>query len=123
MALMPNTDRRAKRRPSSGHGQRAAGAAQADELGSRLAHLRMPAVVGGLVISFVTSWDETVLALFQTGFEKTLPVTIYSFLKSGITTAVSAVAALVTIPVLLGAVILGARAVQKARSTTMRTQS
>jgi putative spermidine/putrescine transport system permease protein len=83
----------------------------------------MPAIVGGLVISFVTSWDETVLALFQTGLDKTLPVTIYSFLKSGITTAVSAVAALVTVPVLLGAVILGARAVLKARSTTMRTQS
>ncbi len=83
----------------------------------------MPAIVGGLVISFVTSWDETVLALFQTGLEKTLPVTIYSFLKSGITTAVSAVAALVTVPVLLGAIVLGARAVHKARSTTMRTPS
>jgi len=83
----------------------------------------MPAIVGGLVISFVTSWDETVLALFQTGLDKTLPVTIYSFLKSGITTAVSAVAALVTVPVLLGAVILGVRAVLKARSTTMRTQT
>jgi putative spermidine/putrescine transport system permease protein len=55
--------------------------------------------------------------------DKTLPVAIYSFLKSGITTAVSTVAALVSVPVLLGAVILGARAVLKARSTTMRTQS
>jgi putative spermidine/putrescine transport system permease protein len=82
----------------------------------------LPAVVGSLVISFVTSWDETVLALFQTGLDKTLPVTIYSFLKSGITPAVSAVATLVTVPVLLGSVILGARALRRTRPMTLRTQ-
>jgi putative spermidine/putrescine transport system permease protein len=82
----------------------------------------VPALVGALVISLVTSWDETVLALFQTGLDKTLPVTIYSFLKSGITTAVSAVAVLVTVPVLLGTVILGTRTLWRTRSITLRTQ-
>lgn len=82
----------------------------------------MPAVVGSLVISFVTSWDETVLALFQTGLEKTLPVTIYSFLKSGITPAVSAVAAMVTVPVLLGSIFLGVRTLRRSRHMTLRTQ-
>ena len=81
-----------------------------------------PALVGALVISFVTSWDETVLALFQTNLAKTLPVTIYSFLKSGITPAVSAVATMVTVPVLLGSVILGVRALRRSRSMTLRTQ-
>lgn len=75
----------------------------------------MPAIVGSLVISFVTSWDEAVIAMFQTEFDKTLPVTIYSLLRSGITPAVSAVAAIVTVPVLLGAVLFGFRAARRAR--------
>jgi putative spermidine/putrescine transport system permease protein len=66
----------------------------------------VPALVGGFVISFMTSWDEAVLALFQTGLSKTLPVTIYSLLKSGVTPAVAAVAVLLTVPVVL-AVIVG----------------
>jgi putative spermidine/putrescine transport system permease protein len=82
----------------------------------------LPAVVGSLVISFVTSWDETVLALFQTNLDKTLPVTIYSFLKSGITPAVSAVATMVTVPVLLGSVFLGVRTLRRSRHMTLRTQ-
>lgn len=75
----------------------------------------MPAIVGSLVISFVTSWDEAVIAMFQTEFDKTLPVTIYSLLRSGITPAVSAVAAIVTVPVLLGAVLFGLRASWRTR--------
>jgi putative spermidine/putrescine transport system permease protein len=59
------------------------------------------ALVGSMIISFVTSWDEAVLAMFQTDIDKTLPVTIYSFLKSGITPAVSAVATIVIVPVVV----------------------
>lgn len=59
------------------------------------------ALTGSMIISFVTSWDEAVLAMFQTDIDKTLPVTIYSFLKSGITPAVSAVATIVILPVLV----------------------
>jgi putative spermidine/putrescine transport system permease protein len=75
----------------------------------------VPALIGSFVISFVTSWDEAVIAMFQTELDKTLPVTIYSFLKSGITPAVSAVAALVTLPVLLGTVVLGIKAMRAPR--------
>lgn len=70
----------------------------------------MPALIGAAVISFVTSWDEAVLSMFQTGLEKTLPVTIYSYLKSGITPAVSAVATLVSLPVLIGTLLFALRA-------------
>ncbi|MNO72335.1 Putrescine transport system permease protein PotH [compost metagenome] len=73
------------------------------------------AVVGSLVISFVTSWDEAVLAMFQTDIDKTLPVTIYSFLKSGITPAVSAVATIVTLPVLLIAAYIAVKALAGSR--------
>jgi putative spermidine/putrescine transport system permease protein len=80
----------------------------------------VPAIIGSLIISFVTSWDEAVIAMFQTSFDKTLPVTIYSLLRSGITPAVSAVAAIVTLPVLAGALIYGVRA---ARSTPLKRGS
>ena len=73
----------------------------------------VPAVVGSLMISFVTSWDEAVIAMFQTELDKSLPVAIYSLLRSGITPAVSAVATLVTMPVLLGALFFGYRASRK----------
>lgn len=74
----------------------------------------IPSIIGSLIISFVTSWDEAVIAMFQTSFDKTLPVTIYSLLRSGITPAVSAVAAIVTAPVLVGALIYGVRFARKA---------
>lgn len=74
----------------------------------------IPSVIGSLIISFVTSWDEAVIAMFQTSFDKTLPVTIYSLLRSGITPAVSAVAAIVTAPVLVGALIYGVRSAREA---------
>ncbi len=76
----------------------------------------MPAVIGAMVISFVTSWDEAVLAMFQTGLDKTLPVTIFSYLKSGITPAVSAVAAIVSLPILLGTLVVGLRTVRNSRT-------
>ena len=73
----------------------------------------MPSVIGSFLISFVTSWDEAVIAMFQTELDKTLPVTIYSLLKSGITPAVSAVATIITAPVLIGAIFFGLRALRK----------
>jgi putative spermidine/putrescine transport system permease protein len=73
----------------------------------------MPSVVGAFLISFVTSWDEAVIAMFQTELDKTLPVTIYSLLRSGITPAVSAVATIITLPVIVGAIAFGIRAVRR----------
>ena len=62
----------------------------------------MPSVVGAFAIAFVTSWDEVVLALFiQTGPTKTLPVTIYKYLESGIVPTVPAVASLLVLVVVL----------------------
>lgn len=61
----------------------------------------LPALLGAFGLAFVTSWDEVVLALFlQTGPVKTLPVTIYQYLESGIVPAVPAIAALLTLLVI-----------------------
>lgn len=64
-----------------------------------------PALIGAFVISFMTSWDEAVIALFQTGLSKTLPVTIYSLLKSGVSPAVGAVAVLLITPIIVAVVV------------------
>lgn len=61
----------------------------------------MPSVIAALLVSFITSWDEPVIALFQTGLEKTLPVTIFSMLRSGVTPALAAVATLMLLLVLV----------------------
>lgn len=61
----------------------------------------LPAVIGAFALSWVTSWDEVVLALFLlTGSSKTLPVTIYQYLESGILPTVPAVASMLVASVL-----------------------
>jgi putative spermidine/putrescine transport system permease protein len=47
-----------------------------------------------MFLGFIVSWDEVVIALFQTGQQPTLPVTIFSFLQSGVQPSVAAVATL-----------------------------
>jgi putative spermidine/putrescine transport system permease protein len=68
----------------------------------------LPSVLGAFAIAFVTSWDEVVLALFlQTGPTKTLPVTIYKYLESGIVPTVPAVASLLIALVVIIVIIRG----------------
>lgn len=75
----------------------------------------LPSLFAAFGLAFVTSWDEVVLALFlQTGPVKTLPVTIYQYLQSGIVPTVPAIAALLTLLVI--AFIVIQRIVQSRRS-------
>ncbi|WP_141246685.1 ABC transporter permease subunit [Mesorhizobium sp. WSM3876] len=62
-------------------------------------------LLGSLIVSFVTSWDEAVIALFQTSFNKTLPVRIFSYLQSGVEPVVPALATLLIALVVLGVAI------------------
>ncbi|WP_395308824.1 ABC transporter permease subunit [Mycobacterium sp. AMU20-3851] len=76
----------------------------------------LPSVAGAFVIAFVTSWDEVVLALFlQTGPTKTLPVTIYKYLESGIVPTVPAVASLLVVAVVIILAIRGVITVARNR--------
>jgi putative spermidine/putrescine transport system permease protein len=59
-------------------------------------------LIGAAAVAFVASWDEVVIALFQTGLAKTLPVTIFAYLQSGVVPAVPAVAAMLIALVLVG---------------------
>ena len=94
------------------------GASHARAFAGIIVPMVMPAMVGAFVISFVTSWDEAVLAMFQTELDKTLPVTIYSLLRSGITPVVSAVATIVIVPVLLGSIVIAIRTLTAGRRAT-----
>lgn len=77
----------------------------------------IPVILSAFGLAFVTSWDEVVLALFlQTGPVKTLPVTIYQYLESGIVPTVPAIAALLTLLVI--AVIITQRIVQARRASS-----
>lgn len=61
----------------------------------------VPSLMAAFLIGFITSWDEPVIALFQTGIDKTLPVTILTQIKAGVTPALAAVATMLVALVLL----------------------
>lgn len=79
----------------------------------------VPALVGAALLAFISSWDETVVALFQTSFDKTLPVNFYASLKSGSSPVIAAIGSMLMLLVLL----LGAAffAVQAARTRRKKT--
>jgi putative spermidine/putrescine transport system permease protein len=83
----------------------------------------VPSIAGAFVIAFVTSWDEVVLALFlQTGPTKTLPVTIYKYLESGIVPTVPAVASLLVTAVIVILAIRGVATAIRRKTTPTKTQ-
>lgn len=76
----------------------------------------IPSLIGAFLLCFVISWDEVVIALFQTGLQKTLPVTIFSEVITGASPAVAAVASILVGVVLLGLVTWGIVTKRTARS-------
>lgn len=69
--------------------------------------LIMPAVLSGVMLAFAMSFDDVVISIFVTGpTVNTLPVKIYTKMKTGVTPEINALAALmlmVTILLLVGA--------------------
>lgn len=60
----------------------------------------VPSAVGALLIAWMVSWDEVVVALFQTeGSQATLPVLFYSFVKTGLQPTVNVVGTLLIVVV------------------------
>jgi putative spermidine/putrescine transport system permease protein len=58
-------------------------------------------VVAALVLAFVTSWDEVVVALFLTGIDRTLPVLIFSFLESDVRPTIAAIGTVMILALVL----------------------
>ena len=68
------------------------------------APMLMPAIIAGYFLSVTFSWDEFIIAFLLSRFEVTLPVEIWSLLRSGLnpkTNAVGSVVFLISIVVLL----------------------
>jgi putative spermidine/putrescine transport system permease protein len=77
----------------------------------------IPAIIGAALLAFISSWDEAVVALFQTSFDKTLPVNFYASLKSGSSPVIAAIGAMLMLLVLvLGAAFLAVQALRSRRA-------
>jgi putative spermidine/putrescine transport system permease protein len=59
-------------------------------------------IFASAVIAFITSFDEVVIAIFLSSGGETLPVTMYTFLKTQITPVIAAVSTILTIAVVVG---------------------
>jgi spermidine/putrescine transport system permease protein len=57
--------------------------------------LAWPALVAGFFLSFTLSWDEFVIAFLLTNFDVTLPVVIWSMLRTGLNPETNAAGTLV----------------------------
>ncbi len=73
----------------------------------------MPAILSGAMIAFAMSFDDVVISIFVTGpTVNTLPVKIYTKMKTGVTPEINALATLmllVTVLLLVGAALVGRR--------------
>jgi spermidine/putrescine transport system permease protein len=75
--------------------------------------LLRPAIVAGALISFTLSFDEVVVSFFTTGRENTLPMSIWSMLRFGITPEINALATL-TLAVSMAAALLAEVLIRRA---------
>lgn len=71
------------------------GASEAQVLWHVSAPMLAPALAAAFFLSVTFSWDEFIIAFLLTRFQVTLPVEIWSMLKSGLSPATNAVGALV----------------------------
>jgi spermidine/putrescine transport system permease protein len=66
--------------------------------------MTMPAIISGMLLAFAMSFDDVIISVFVTGVNyNTLPIKIYSQLKTGVTPKTNALCALLfTIVAALG---------------------
>lgn len=83
--------------------------------------LIMPAVLSGVMLSFAMSFDDVVISIFVTGPKvNTLPIKIYTQLKTGVTPEINALATImlfITILLLVGAAFINRK---KTINTTVK---
>ena len=65
--------------------------------------LIMPAVLSGCILAFAMSFDDVVISLFVTGPTlSTLPIKVYTQLKTGVTPEINALCTVILLVVILG---------------------
>lgn len=79
----------------------------------------MPAILSGVMLAFAMSFDDVVISIFVTGPKvNTLPVKIYTKLKTGVTPQINALATVmlaITVVLILGSSAVGKIRVQKTK--------
>ncbi len=71
------------------------GASQLRSIREVVLPLSMPAVVAAFLVTFTLSFDEFILAWFVSGFDLTLPVQIWTMIRTGLTPTVSAIGVII----------------------------
>lgn len=79
------------------HAARNLGASEPQLLIRIIAPQSLPALAGAASLSFLISWDEFVIAWFLSGFNMTLPVAIWSKLKSTIDPQINSIGSMTLI--------------------------
>ena len=65
--------------------------------------LILPAVLSGCILAFAMSFDDVVISLFVTGPTlSTLPIKVYTQLRTGVTPEINALCTLILLVVVLG---------------------
>jgi spermidine/putrescine transport system permease protein len=77
------------------HAARDLGASELRVLAQITAPILLPGLLAAFVLTFTLSWDEFVIALLLTRFEVTLPVEIWSAIRTGLDPETNAVGTLV----------------------------
>lgn len=68
----------------------------------------MPAIVSGMFLSFAMSFDDVIISIFVTGVEvNTLPIIVYTSLKTGVTPKINAICTLMLVITVICYVIAG----------------
>ncbi len=87
--------------------------------------LVLPAVASGMLLSFAMSIDDVIISIFVTGVSvNTLPIKIYTQLKTGVTPKINALCTLMFLAVVLlcGAAALFGRADRQAKGKTEKIE-
>ena len=74
-----------------------------------------PAVIASYFLSVTFSWDEFIIAFLLSRFEVTLPVEIWSLLRSGLNPKTNAVGSIVFLASILAVVVLEATVFRRPR--------
>lgn len=81
--------------------------------------LLRPAIVGGALISFTVSFDDVVVAFFNTGTDNTLPMYIWAMLRYGISPKLNALAT-ATLIASMGVALIAELLIRRARMDVKR---
>lgn len=95
LALVMIRARLASLPPSYEEAARDLGASRLRAITTVVWPLTAPAVIAAFLLTFTMSFDEFILAWFVSGFNVTLPVKIWTMLRTGLTPTVSAVGVLI----------------------------